>query len=101
MVPRYVRAMPKRNRANEQRKSGYVAPVAAVESDQARAARLFAESIRQHELADQAKGDRKAAAIEHQRRLAELTTNKQAAAAKIRRLRETGRPHAQMQEAEA
>ena len=101
MVPRYVRGVPKRNRANEQRKSGYVAPVEAVESEQARAARLFAESIRQHELADQAKRDRKAAAIEHQRRLEELTANKEAAAAKIRRLRENGRPHAQMQEAEA
>jgi len=93
--------MPKRNRANEQRKSGYVAPVAAVESDQARAARLFAESVRQHELADQAKRDRKAAAIEQKRRLEELTANKEAAAAKIRRLRENGRPHSQMQEAEA
>jgi hypothetical protein len=93
--------MPKRNRANEQRKSGYVAPVAAVETDQARAARLFAESIRQHELADKAKRERKAAAMDHQRRLEELTANKEAAAAKIRRLRENGRPHAQMQEAEA
>jgi len=68
--------MPKRNRANEQRKSGYVAPVAAVETEQARAARLFAESVRQHELADQAKRDRKAAAIDRQRRLEELTAVK-------------------------
>lgn len=93
--------MPKRNRANEQRKSGHIAPAAAVESDQARAARLFAESLRQHELADKAARERKAAAVEHERRLDELTANKEAAAAKIRRLRENGRPHAQMLEAEA
>jgi len=93
--------MPKRNRANELRKSGFIAPVEAVESDQARAARLFAESVRQHELADKAAKERKAAAIEHQRRLEELTANKEAAAAKIRRLRENGRPSAQMREAEA
>jgi hypothetical protein len=93
--------MPKRNRANELRKSGYVAPVEAVESEQARSARLFAESIRQHEQADQAKRDRKAAAIEHKHHHEELAAAKEAAAAKIRRLRETGRPHAQMQDAEA
>jgi len=62
---------------------------------------LFAESVRQHELADKAAKERKAAAIENQRRLEELTANKEAAAAKIRRLRENGRPTAQMREAEA
>jgi hypothetical protein len=93
--------MPKRNRTHELRKSGFIAPVETVESEQARAARLFAESVRQHELADQAKRDRQAVAIEHQRRLEELTANKEAAAAKIRRLRESGRPNAQMREAEA
>ncbi len=103
--------MPKRNRSNEQRKTGHVSPVrattaptvgpTAAETEQARAARLFNDSIRQHDAADQAERDRKAATVERERLHQQLIAGKAAAAAAIRVLRENGRPHAKMLEAEA
>ncbi len=103
--------MPKRNRSNEQRKTGHASPVRSAtapatgptvaETEQARAARLFNDSIRQHEAADQAERDRKVATVERERLHQQLIARKAAAAAAIRTLRENGRPHAKMLEAEA
>ena len=111
--------MPKRNRSNEQRKTGHVLPVrsatvppvgsasgptvgpTAAETEQARAARLFNDSIRQHVAADRAERDRKAAMVERERLHQQLIAGKASAAAAIRALRENGRPHAKMLEAEA
>lgn len=103
--------MPKRNRSNEQRKTGHVSPIRsasvptveppAAETEQARAARLFTDSIRQHDAADHAERDRKAATVEHERLHQQLIAGKASAAAAIRALRENGRPHAKMLEAEA
>ncbi|MCU1365247.1 MAG: hypothetical protein JWN39_886 [Ilumatobacteraceae bacterium] len=106
--PRSVHSMPKRNRTKEQRanhtpppqaKTGPVAP--AVDSEQARAAKLFAESIRSHEAADRAERERKAAATAREANHAELIAAKESAAALIRQLRADGRPRQKMADAEA
>jgi hypothetical protein len=103
--------MPKRNRTKEQRSIGgpavqrqanpSAAATPAVESDQARAARLFAQSVKAHEAADQVERDRVAAAAAHDRRGAELLAAKESAAALIRQLRADGRPRQKMADAEA
>jgi hypothetical protein len=95
--------MPKRNRSNEQRKvTGHVTHVApAAEDAQARAARLFDESLRSHATADRIERERKAAVIAHEARHQELIAAKEAAAATIRRLRADGRPREKMAQADA
>ncbi|MCU1397504.1 MAG: hypothetical protein JWN62_613 [Acidimicrobiales bacterium] len=105
--PRSVQAMPKRNRTKEQRAThtpmhAAVAPVApTVDTEQARAAKLFAESIRSHEAADRAERERKAAATAREANHAELIAAKESAAASIRQLRADGRPRQKMADAEA
>lgn len=102
--------MPKRNRTKEQRSIGghavqqalAGAPTAPiVETESSRAAKLFAQSIRDHAAADQADRDRKAAEIEHERRHADLLAARESAAAEIRRLRADGRPRQKMADADA
>src|SRR5215213_6393783 len=95
------RTMPKRNRTKELRKTTGQLPVAPIESDQARAARLFADSVRQHEALDRAARERATAAEQRARDHASLVAAKEAAAADIRRLRENGRPRERMLDAEA
>lgn len=81
--------MPKRNRANEQRKAGgpYVAVAAPVVDEKERAARLFAESVRAHEAADRAEQQRKQDAADRAAQHVVLQDAKAAAAARIKRLR--------------
>lgn len=102
--------MPKRKRNKELRPAvmpsaaaGGAVPTALsrAESEQERAAKLFAESISAHEAADRAARDRAAAAAAHDRRHQDLVAAKETAAARLRRLRGDGRPRAQMAEAEA
>ena len=102
--------MPKRKRSHELRPTrapsvaatGVApAPTPRPESEQERAAKLFAESIRAHEAQDRAARERQAAAAEHGRRHEALVADKEAAAARLRRLRADGSPRAQMAEAEA
>jgi hypothetical protein len=101
--------MPKRKRSKEIRPSttptsATTAPASAgpkVDTEQERAARLFAESIRDHEAADVAARDRQASAARHEHQHDELVAAKEAAAARLRRLRGDGRPRQQMAEAEA
>ncbi|MCU1392791.1 MAG: hypothetical protein JWM34_1219 [Ilumatobacteraceae bacterium] len=103
--------MPKRNRTKEQRTQyGTPSPTSpapassaptAAENEQARAARLFADSVRAHEAADRVERERRAAEADHGRRHEELLAAKESAAAAIRRLRADGRPRAKMAEAEA
>ena len=104
--------MPKRNRTKEQRSIGGHAvqtqpttspapAAAAVESEQARAARLFVQSVKAHEAADRAERERQDAAAAHQRHGAELLAAKESAAALIRQLRADGRPRQKMADAEA
>ena len=71
-----------------------------VDTEQERAARLFTESIRAHEVADQATRDRAAEAAQHERRHGELLAAKESAAARLRHLRTEGRPRQQMADAE-
>jgi hypothetical protein len=110
--------MPKRNRTKEQRSlhspvasrpnaagasavSPVSGPASAAESEQARAAKLFAESLKAHAAADRAEEDRKAAAAAQARRHDELRAAKERAAEVIRRLRADGRPRQKMTDAEA
>lgn len=98
--------MPKRKRTKEPRPvvSGSAAVPAAsqrIDSAQERAAQLFAESIRSHEAADRATREQAAAAADEERRHASLVADKEAAAARLRRLRADGRPRQQMADAES
>jgi hypothetical protein len=103
-VPRlhYRVGVPKRNRANEQRKAGGPPVVAApVIDEKERAAKLFVESIRAHEVADLAEKQRKQDAADHAARHVELQEAKDAAAAQIKRLRATEGRREQIADAEA
>ena len=100
--------MPKRNRTKEQRAAHVPPPQAkaepaasTVDTEQARAAKLFAESIRSHEAADRAERDRKAAATAREAQHTALISTKESAAALIRQLRADGRPRQKMADAEA
>ena len=110
--------MPKRNRTKEQR--ALHSPVAArpnaasasavpsasgpaktADTEQARAAKLFADSIKAHAAADRAEADRKAAKAAEARKHDELIAAKDRAAEVIRGLRADGRPRQKMADAEA
>lgn len=105
--------MPKRNRTKEQRAIGghavqsaltptaSAAAPAVVETEASRAARLFAQSVKDHAAADQATQEQADAAAAHARLGAELLAGKDAAAALIRHLRSDGRPRQKMADAEA
>lgn len=106
--------MPKRKRSKELRpalsptteKATSIATATSaaqvrVDIEQERAARLFTESIRAHEVADRAARDRAAVAAQQERRHDELVAAKESAAARLRRLRTEGRPRQQMADAEA
>ena len=79
---------------------GNTAGTTPVDSEQERAARLFSQSIATHE-ADRAAQEQRAEAATRDRRHGELLSEKETAAARLRRLRADGRPRQQMAEAEA
>ena len=110
--------MPKRNRANEQRKqfgTAAVVPVAAaaktdaapvvvakpVDDAATRAAKMFAESLSAHEAADQAERERVRLETEQMQRHETLKANKQRAADLIKELRGQDRARQRRVEAEA
>lgn len=101
--------MPKRKRSKDFRPaasdvsgtSAMSGTTTRVDSEQERAARLFADSIRVHEAADQAARESEAAAARHRHQHSELVAAKETAAARLRGLRADGRPRTQMAEAEA
>lgn len=96
-----VVAVPKRNRAREQRAQGYQAPVEKVLTEQERAAKLFVESVKAHDAVDRAERQRVKDAAERAALHEQLRGNKQAAADMIKRLRASERKGAQVVEAEA
>lgn len=110
--------MPKRNRANEQRKqfgTAAVTPVVAaakvdaapvvvakpVDDVATRAAKMFAESLSAHEAADQAERERVRLETEQMQRHEQLKANKQRAADLIKQLRGQDRARQRRVEAEA
>ena len=110
--------MPKRNRTNEQRKQHGVhvvvppptatgappnKPIAArpVDDEVTRAAKMFADSVRAHEAADQAERDRVRAETEQMLHHESLRANKQRAADLIKQLRGQAGSRQRMVEAEA
>ena len=97
--------MPKRKRAKEQQAPGIRATavdrVDRVESEQERAAKLFAESVRSHEAADRAERQRLKEADDRAARHRQLQADKQSAADLIKRLRSSERRGTQMADAEA
>jgi hypothetical protein len=116
--------VPKRNRANEQRKQFGSSPIAAprqvatadatvanaplappapkpVMDEQTRAAKMFAESLAAHEAADQAARERVRAETEQMQRHDQLKANKQRAADLIKELRGQDRARQRRAEAEA
>jgi len=72
-----------------------------VVDEQTRAAKLFAESLRAHELADRAERERAEAAASREQQGRELLAAKDEAAARLKRLRAEGRPRQQMSDADA
>ncbi len=112
--------MPKRNRTKEQRKQFGPPPTTAapaatatnaqpaqqvltkpVIDEQARAARMFAESLSAHEAADRAERERVRAETEQMQRHEVLKSNKQRAADLIKELRGQDRARQRRIEAEA
>lgn len=93
--------MPKRNRAKEQRSLGIQAPVVQQPTEQDRAAKLFAESVKAHEAADQWERQRQRDDADRVARHIELREAKQAAADLIKRLRASNGRRPQVVEAEA
>jgi hypothetical protein len=113
--------VPKRNRANEQRKQFGASPIAAprqpakvdeaaanvpiapkpVMDEQTRAAKMFAESLAAHEAVDQAARERVRAETEQMQRHDQLKANKQRAADLIKELRGQDRARQRRVDAEA
>ena len=81
----------KRKRSREQRPSGSPTPVEPVVTEQERATRMFADSLRAHEAADRAASQRVEDAAAHAALHEQLLSNKSAAAEWIKRLRTADR----------
>jgi hypothetical protein len=86
-----VVAVPKRNRSREQRASGVPAPAERVLTEQERAARLFAESLKAHEAADRAERQRVNDAAARAALHDQLLSAKRAAVERLKQLRAADR----------
>ena len=83
--------MPKRKRSRGQRADGLPAPAERVPTEQERAARLFAESLKVHEAADRAERQRVKDAAAHAALHEQLLSAKRAAVERLKQLRTAAR----------